>query len=240
MNKKLFMLIGVIVCMAFFMFSAYGEEFVLHSDVAFGMSSEEVIAKEKENGFDAKRASEIDNTIYSQLYRTYTEDGLVNVYSDPLVVKGRIAGIDDTFIKYFFNDEDVLIRAIYTFGGSEFEQKDADFSRTQESLEGKYDASQWTYDELELVSTINEEMTAKYFHDPSIYHAAYTVFPFNNGEEIHINHVLGKNTVGNSIVYGHFIDYCYFTKEETQFEVRSMADAMSDAEERSQELEDDL
>lgn len=92
------------------------EPIELHSGVTFGMSSQQIIQKENENGYSTE----------------FRDDGR-------LQVTGKIAGFDSSMIQYFF-DSSSMFHAMYTIGDSSITlaPTETDFQTIQTALEAQY------------------------------------------------------------------------------------------------------
>lgn len=100
--KKIFVLI--MVCML--CLSACAEEFTLHAGVKFLMPIEEVISMEQKKGFEIIKRSETPDENAGNLYDMY--DNTLFYYG-----KGRIAGVDDSIIAYFPDENGNVFRMQY-------------------------------------------------------------------------------------------------------------------------------
>ena len=109
--KRLICIVVSIMLMVSFA-PAIAEEFTIHSGVQFGMTRDEVIAKEEDNGFN--------------LYAFYDDYERDRIYPQFI---GFMAGFENTEITYYFDDYDydtvqddaALYKARYYF---KFQNKD--------------------------------------------------------------------------------------------------------------------
>lgn len=114
---------------------ALADGFSIHSGVEFGMTLDQVKAQESSTGFTVSAG----DLSYSAL--GYKNDkSMVAITkaafgtNDPPTVHGSIAGFDDSYIYYFFND-DKLVSAIYHFGEK---NKSDRYDTVSSALESKY------------------------------------------------------------------------------------------------------
>ena len=106
--KKLFTLILVFVLC----FSACAEEFTLRAGVKFLMPIEEVVSIEQKKGFEIMKRSETPDENAGNLYDMY--DDTLFYYG-----KGRIAGVDDSLIAYFPDENGNVFRMQYALNITE-------------------------------------------------------------------------------------------------------------------------
>lgn len=132
------------------------EEFTLHSGTKFGMSVDEVVKLEQEAGFDV-----IESTLGTSGY---------------LQVKGEIAGHEDAYALYYFDDNDgPMHRMTYRFD-------DNDYQAMENTLEKKYGATE--YSSLTGMSlpifTVNGHEYSN-FDTGILFQSAYPAFPSSGG-----------------------------------------------------------
>lgn len=115
-KKGLSILIILLVFMSSIVGSASANEFTLHSGVAFGMTTEQVIQLEQKAGFEVE-TSEDDPNI--------------------LKIQGKIASVESSRIKYQFANNK-LYYARYDLGSDQINRGFEGYKKIQESLESKY------------------------------------------------------------------------------------------------------
>ena len=122
MKKKLLVLYFVL-CMLFLFgcsSSQKVENVTLHGDVTFGMTKDEVIAKEKETGFDLSEEEPF------RINASYVLRG-----------EGTIAGVDSSHVTYMFNSDGKLFASCYDFGYASKNSLD-DYEPIEQLLVSKY------------------------------------------------------------------------------------------------------
>lgn len=234
--------ITLMLCLLLFVVAACAEEgdaaFTIHSDVEFGMSLEEVAAKEAEHGFDAEPQA--------MTWVTYDEEGrVVEQTGEGLVVRGSVAGLEDSAIEYYFDAEGHLFEALYIFpearnmttrllgSGLSSEKVDphyADYEDISGLLADKYLPSslEWTEDDP-MISLIQDRAVQR-FNEKNFYGATSTklaasqtfLVPVEGAGRVYIQHVQatyshkvnlqGAESLFNE--YGHYLDYRMVTDEE--------------------------
>ena len=105
--------------------SALAEEFTLHSGVKFGMTIEEVMQAEKDAGFEPTEGT-IDTQNCSEIHQ---KNGVH-------IEEQQVAGVDDAYIQYHFDNEGKLDSAIYNLRRGYFESSDIKDSMIEKY--GKY------------------------------------------------------------------------------------------------------
>lgn len=140
-------IVSLILMLAMLMgISAFAEEFTFHNGTKFGMTKEEVLAIENENGlefalYDSNVFADSDGNIYKGKENTIAEYGTM------------AAGIPDSVISYVFDEEGKMSMGRYTFDLSEcsFGHRNESelataFSTIEQSLIKKYGDTEYTFD----------------------------------------------------------------------------------------------
>lgn len=102
----------VLILFCVFCLSACAEEFTLHSGVKFLMPIEKVISMEQEKGFEIIKRTETPDENAGNLNDMY--DDVLFYYG-----KGRIAGVDDSLIAYFPDEDGNVFRMQYALNITE-------------------------------------------------------------------------------------------------------------------------
>lgn len=132
MKKFLLLILAFALC-----FSACAEEFTLHAGVKFLMPIEEVISMEQKKGFEIIKRSETPDENAGNLYDMYDET--LFYYG-----KGKIAGVADSLIAYFPDENGNVFRMQYELNITEKRGEIAII----EALTQKYGNPDYTYGRL--------------------------------------------------------------------------------------------
>lgn len=226
--KRIISFFIAIVCISLCSCTA-AEQFTLHSQVAFGMSIDEVIAMENAAGFPIEEAS-------------FSGHNRPVIYT----VKGKVAGIEDSKIFYFFDNEGKLYAATYALGGTWLLRKvEPAFSTVQTALEKKYGIASDTLPDF--AKSIGFEPKFDYWEsyyqdreDKSVSFTCKTwIIEQDDKSQIVIAHYkdfVGYDTFAKAYFY-HVVGYQKYTREEIDDELDNMS---LEKEENELQLSNDL
>ena len=209
--KKLLTLVilMLVICLS----SSIAESFTLHSGTTFGMTMEEVIAKEAEKGFEAKQAT--------LKYTFYNDDGeYKRTSSDGLTVNGSMVGYAKSTLNYYFDDNGHLYAAVYVFGTHDRDS----YSQVSDLLKNKYGASWNTW----YVNPGVPEIVDIYWNDtkpaPAV-NCGYSLnsVKCNDNGTVFISHLLCRPTLDGyssdlilEVVGTHVLEYHYISEEDLE------------------------
>ena len=224
MKKMLCLVISLVVLLS--TVSALAEEFTIHSGVMFGMTREEVITLETDAGFEV---------IESEEYIT---------------VKGKIASIDKSAIRYYF-EENALTTAWYRLGGTHSDVGDStydpdSFDVVEDALVSKYGEPNFDTQVLDSIASeydidgLNKYLIGGVYRDYGVAGWSNWLFPVDEDTYLFIDHHLFsgelKGAGGLSVGY-HTLCYQMMDAAEVESVIQSIAD---ENQEDSQQLEDDI
>ena len=206
--KKLIALLVTLVLFLSIFCSSIAEEFTLHSGVRFGMTQEEVIAKETEKGF-SPYATTMKYTYYDENGGYYKGD------TNALSIAGSMAGIANSHLYYYFDENNKLFAAVYEFGGELMIEA---YNDIQATIEKKYN-EQKTQEEYKVTHVVDTFYGGMW--TGKVYAFKDIQIKLDNGSIITITHALfypdtSTGAEGNlKFGYGrHYLEYHLSTREE--------------------------
>lgn len=173
------------------------EEFIVHSGVKFGMTKDDIYALEKDAGFSPEEADK----------------------GDRILVKGYIAGYDDTSLYYSFTD-DKMETALYCFFPDD-DHAESTYQNLNSVLTGKYgdpftsnngkieyiDFGVESYDALHGLKTAQKSLTC------NIQNSKQWIIPVHGGyTDIKLIHFY--SIIGNKRSDAIYISYSFVTTEK--------------------------
>lgn len=223
MKKILCLVISLIVLLS--SVSSFAEEFIIHSGVMFGMTREEVIALETDAGF---------KVIESEEYIT---------------VRGKIASIDESAIRYYF-DENALTTAWYRLGGNHSSignsPYDPDsFDVVEDALVNKYGEPNFDTQVLDSIAFeydidgLIENLTNGLYSNYDVAGLSNWLFPVDEDTYLLIDHHLFSGKVKGAGFSVGYHTLCYQMMDATEVEA-VIQGIIDEVQEDSQQLEDDI
>lgn len=208
--KKLLTL--VILLLVICLSSSIAESFTLHSGTTFGMTMDEVIAKEAEKGFEAKQT-----TLY---YTYYDDDGkYMRSTSSGLTVYGSMVGYSDSELEYHFDKDGHLYAAVYIFGTHD----QSSYSKVSDLLKNKYGDSWNTWYVNPGVPEINDYHFSNTYPDPVTVGYELHSVKYNENDNIFISHLLCRTNVDTvsayyNLLFGgtHVLEYHFISEEDLE------------------------
>ena len=240
MKKLISILLAMIIAMA--SVSALAEEFTLHSGTKFGMSLDEVKSIETSNGYT------VENT--SLKYAFYDTDGkYYSKATNALQIKGTMAGIENSTLSYYFNDNNELFAAVYKFGPLVHEGNIVEYADIQNTLSQKY-SEKWEEvgegDYPRILDCLYNELG----YDRRIYSMDTYSIENSDNSQIHINHALfyqiisGLSDIDCANLGGrHYLEYRLLSAEELSANAEAIAqkeaaDKQAEQEQQRQKADD--
>lgn len=211
MKKVVVMLLTMVLVLSFSI-SAVADDnpFTLHSGVTFGMTKQEVIEKEAENGFECENR-ELSCFVYDVATAEMEEKTV-----EGLIVYGSVAGINNSTIQYHFDSEGRLFEAVYCFAqeieyinyalGSRIVTNGDNYDNYEilkTALQDKYkDAELQTADDDPIVTLINDYTAKLYTQNASVTISEEEVYRIqvSDLDQVYIMHV--RPTFSNTVSYG--------------------------------------
>ena len=202
------------------------DEFTLHSGVKFGMTRDEVIKIEEAKGFTTSD--------WPTVYLYYDDEGNYTGWKTyALLVMGSMAGMPDSQLYYYFDEDDKLFSAVYRFGEHDIKAYD----EIKSLLDEKYSSMKADTDYI-IASNIdyfyNEEVV-----DAKISRLSSFQIELEDGSRISVKHILMYPGVlgydeETSLLFGghHYLEYRLSTIDELE--------AVNGAIERKQQLEEEV
>lgn len=231
MKKLISMLLAIIISMA--SVSAFAEEFTLHSGTKFGMTRDEVKAIETSKGYT------VENT--SLKYSFYDTDGEYYFKeTNALKIKGSMAGVENSNLYYYFNDNNELFAAVYKFGEFANNNNVGEYFDIQNTLSQKYSENWQEVSASEKYPRIIDCFYNELVQNPTVYSLDMYSIENPDNSQIHINHILCyPKLTGQSdnsclrIVGEHYLEYRLLSAEELSANEEAMGrKAAAEEEER--------
>lgn len=158
-------------------------DFSLHSGVTFGMTIDEVIEAEYANGFLGKK----ENLTYA--YYGYAGDYRKKEIQG-LIINGSIAGIENSYIYYYFNDSKKLIEAIYVFGKPQSNNLVDDSLLSQYDIIEKQLGKKYSNDWTDVNSLFPTSLDALVSENSVIYKCSNHKIKQNGEASVYLSHWL--------------------------------------------------
>lgn len=209
--KKTISILVLLTLLTCLIGNAIAEAFTLHSKVIFGMTPDEVASCEKEAGFTLSDQNIEYGTPKAKLAKK---------------VEGTIAGIDNSEIHYYFDNDKKLYSATYWLG-SQLSSTKAEFETIDAALVKKYGASNDIY--LPIVERIgfesNDYLSLWGLSRKKNVYPLYSSWLIQQDEDSYIAIVHYFET--GSIGYGlnttfHIIGYQYYSADEINNELNTI------------------
>lgn len=182
MKKVLSMFLVVLfICIAGI---SSAEDFTLHSGVVFGMTREEVKAKEKEKGFSPSE-TQLEYTFYEE------DGGYYQMKTNALSIDGSMVGIANSHLYYYFDEDNKLFAAVYSFGTDE-EYPVTTYNDIQALLENKY-GEQKTQEKYKVASILDVFISNLFLGQ--VYTFDDIQIELDNGSIISIKHALLSQSI---------------------------------------------
>ena len=209
--------------------TANAENFTIHNGVSFSMPKEEVILLEEKEGFILTEEK-------SEHYSSKTIRWTSNC--------GKIAGVEDSKVSYYFDYEDNLFAASYDLGSGNYQgELEPAFSTVENALKSKYGDP-----EKELPPFAISIGFAPSDYLEYNYSALYNYSSFGNsystwtiqqedGSCVVIAHIKDVLLSGKYHMYYNVVGYQWYSAEEIANELANMT---RDAEENEAQLSNDL
>ena len=217
-------------------------DFTLHSGTYFGLTVDEVIAKEKERKFSPSRTS-LFYTFYDEL------GNYKKAKTSAITLFGSMAGISGSKLDYYFDKGGKLFAAVYKFG----DHDPSSYATIQGALSNKYSNVWHSTAKFEYPTILD-----CYFEDIPKYKVYYVDLHYIDISETHrvyICHALVYPTVAGysdveNLIFGgaHFLEYRLVSNVELEDIaaakeakiVREQELEVQHEQQREQELMDDL
>lgn len=195
MRKFFVLILAYMLCL-----SACAEEFTLHAGVKFLMPIEEVILMEQKKDFEIIKRSETPDENAGNLHDMY--DDTLFYYG-----KGKIAGVDDSLIAYFPDENGNVFRMQYALNITE---KNGEIAII-EALTQKYGNPDYTYGRLPIqLQLIPSNRGATYVCEVGGLPASYAEW----NEEFEVNAEYGGKTY--QVPFNRYCTYDYTWLEKTE------------------------
>ena len=234
MKKKtiLFILLVILVSL---IGSTVAEEYTFHSGITFGMTKDEVIDAEKANNFTYQEE------VYPFAY--YDDNGTYMGENVKIpVIKGSIAGIQDSEIYYYFDKSDKLIEIVYAFKGCTVYDMNEDILNQYDTIENqlkKNYASVWKDCTENFPSSVDAIDNGRITYKQTSHK-----IELNDYETIYIKHSLtyaklsGSNLSATELLLGtgsHYLSY----RLEKNNDIKAIEEAKKEQEERERKQKED-
>ncbi len=223
MKRTASLLLALIVCLVC-SFSAYAEDFTIHSDVKFGMTIDEVVSLENSAGFSLEDGK-LD---YNNIVKLHSRKTL----------KGTVAGIEESEIDYAFDSEGKLYAATYALGKTGRSDLSGQYAEIDQRLISKYGTPDDSllavffkvgYEPINFLGTV-------WFEIKDIEHLPQNsswLIQQDDDHYIAISHMYFRGSILGDPFNMHLVGYQLFTAEE-------LKTAMDELKNESDKANDDL